>query len=114
MFSLIHTCQESIPLGRGEFALNSGSPAVGEARPAWYPGSVTGKQSVTQLLAAERAATLERLSGLERDRAAIIESSDPAGTDDERRAPGCPASDHPVPRLRHRPLIRATHRGNSG
>jgi DnaK suppressor protein len=49
---------------------------------------VTGQQSVAQLLAAERAATLERLSGLERDRAAIIESSGPAGTDDEHDPEG--------------------------
>lgn len=43
---------------------------------------------MAQLLAAERAATLERLSGLERDRAGIIESSGPAGTDDEHDPEG--------------------------
>jgi RNA polymerase-binding transcription factor len=49
---------------------------------------VTGKQSVAQALESERAATLERLSGLERDRAAIIESSGPGGTDDEHDPEG--------------------------
>jgi RNA polymerase-binding protein DksA len=46
------------------------------------------KQNVAGVLAAERAATLERLTGLERDRAAIIESSGPAGTDDEHDPEG--------------------------
>jgi DnaK suppressor protein len=49
---------------------------------------MTGQQSVAQLLAADRAATLERMSGLERDRAAIIESSGPGGTDDEHDPEG--------------------------
>ena len=43
---------------------------------------------MAQLLAADRAATLERLAGLERDRAAIIESSGPGGTDDEHDPEG--------------------------
>jgi RNA polymerase-binding transcription factor DksA len=49
---------------------------------------VTGNQHVTQLLAAERAATVERLAGLERERAAIIESSGSAATDDEHDPEG--------------------------
>ena len=55
---------------------------------AWYQGTVTGKQTVAQVLAAERAATLQRLAGLERDRAAIIESSGPGGADDEHDPEG--------------------------
>ena len=55
---------------------------------AWYPGTVTGKPGVARVLAAERAATLERLSALERDRAAIIESSGSAGADDEHDPEG--------------------------
>jgi RNA polymerase-binding transcription factor len=40
------------------------------------------------LLAAERADTLQRLHGLEREFAGIIESSGPAGTDDEHDPEG--------------------------
>lgn len=43
---------------------------------------------MAQLLAAERAATVARLTGLERDRAAIIESSGSAATDDEHDPEG--------------------------
>jgi RNA polymerase-binding protein DksA len=41
-----------------------------------------------ELLAAERADTLERLSGLERELRGIIESSGSAGTDDEHDPEG--------------------------
>ncbi len=41
-----------------------------------------------ELLAAERAATLERLSGLEREFRGIVESSGPAGNDDEHDPEG--------------------------
>ena len=41
-----------------------------------------------ELLAAERASTLERLSGLEREFRGIVESSGPAGTDDEHDPEG--------------------------
>ena len=41
-----------------------------------------------ELLAAERAGTLQRLSGLERDLAGIIESSRSASTDDEHDPEG--------------------------
>ncbi len=41
-----------------------------------------------ELLAAERAATLERLSGLEREFRGIVESSGSAGTDDEHDPEG--------------------------
>ena len=46
------------------------------------------QKAVAQLLAAERASVLERLAGLERELAAIIESSGPAGTDDEHDPEG--------------------------
>lgn len=46
------------------------------------------QKAVTQLLAAERANVLEQLAGLERELAAIIESSGPAGTDDEHDPEG--------------------------
>jgi RNA polymerase-binding protein DksA len=49
---------------------------------------VTGRQHVAQLLAAERAATVERLTALERERAAIIESSGSAAADDEHDPEG--------------------------
>ena len=41
-----------------------------------------------ELLAAERAATLDRLSGLEREFRGIVESSGSAGTDDEHDPEG--------------------------
>jgi len=46
------------------------------------------QQAVAELLAAERADTLERLTGLEREHTGIIESSGPAGTDDEHDPEG--------------------------
>jgi RNA polymerase-binding transcription factor len=46
------------------------------------------QKAVTQLLAAERASVRERLAGLERELAAIIESSGSAGTDDEHDPEG--------------------------
>lgn len=46
------------------------------------------EQAVAQLLAAERVSVLERLAGLERELAAIIESSGSAGTDDEHDPEG--------------------------
>jgi RNA polymerase-binding transcription factor DksA len=45
-------------------------------------------EDITELLAAERAGTLQRLSGLERELAGIIESSDSANTDDEHDPEG--------------------------
>jgi RNA polymerase-binding transcription factor DksA len=48
---------------------------------------VTDHQDVAEALAAERAATLERLGGLERELAGIIESSS-AGADDEHDPEG--------------------------
>jgi RNA polymerase-binding transcription factor DksA len=45
------------------------------------------QQAVAQLLAAERASVLERLAGLERELAAIIEAGS-AGTDDEHDPEG--------------------------
>ncbi|MBV9093580.1 MAG: TraR/DksA C4-type zinc finger protein [Streptosporangiaceae bacterium] len=48
---------------------------------------VTEQQSAAESLAADRADTLDRLAGLERERAAIIESS-AAGTDDEHDPEG--------------------------
>jgi RNA polymerase-binding transcription factor len=45
-------------------------------------------QEIAELLAAEQAATRERLTGLERDRAAIIEASGSAGNDDEHDPEG--------------------------
>ena len=44
--------------------------------------------SAAELLAAERVGTLQRLSGLERELAGIIESSDSANTDDEHDPEG--------------------------
>jgi len=64
------------------------------ARPAprlpvpWYPGRVRKHQVVAELLSAERADTLERLTGLERELTGIIESSGLAGTDDEHDPEG--------------------------
>ena len=46
------------------------------------------QQAVAELLAAERVSVLERLAGLERELAAIIESSGSAGTDDEHDPEG--------------------------
>ena len=48
---------------------------------------MTGRAGAHELLAAERADTLERLSGLERELRGIIESSGP-GTDDEHDPEG--------------------------
>ena len=47
-----------------------------------------GQQDAAELLAAERAGTLQRLSGLERELAGIIESSSSASTDDEHDPEG--------------------------
>jgi len=46
------------------------------------------QQAAAELLAAERDSVLERLAGLERELAAIIESSGSAGTDDEHDPEG--------------------------
>jgi DnaK suppressor protein len=49
---------------------------------------MTAQESAYELLAAERADTLARLSGLEREFAGIVESSGSAGTDDEHDPEG--------------------------
>lgn len=49
---------------------------------------MVAEQDVRGLLAEERARTLERLSGLEREFSAIIESSRQGGTDDEHDPEG--------------------------
>jgi RNA polymerase-binding protein DksA len=49
---------------------------------------VPEQEDVAELLAAERVGTLQRLSGLERELAGIIESSDSANTDDEHDPEG--------------------------
>jgi RNA polymerase-binding transcription factor DksA len=49
---------------------------------------VTGQAGAQERLAAERAGTLERLGALERELRGIIESSGPAGTDDEHDPEG--------------------------
>jgi DnaK suppressor protein len=49
---------------------------------------VTGQAGAHELLAAERASTLERLSGLEREFRGIVESAGQAGTDDEHDPEG--------------------------
>jgi RNA polymerase-binding transcription factor len=49
---------------------------------------VTKQEEAAQLLAAERADTLQRLHGLERELAGIIASSGSAGTDDEHDPEG--------------------------
>jgi DnaK suppressor protein len=49
---------------------------------------MTGQAGARELLAAERAATLERLSGLEREFRGIVESAGTAGTDDEHDPEG--------------------------
>jgi RNA polymerase-binding transcription factor DksA len=46
------------------------------------------QEAVAELLAAERVSVLERMAGLERELAAIIESSGPAGPDDEHDPEG--------------------------
>jgi DnaK suppressor protein len=46
------------------------------------------QDDAAELLAAERAGTLQRLSALERELAGIIESSNSAGTDDEHDPEG--------------------------
>jgi RNA polymerase-binding transcription factor DksA len=46
------------------------------------------EQAVAELLAAERAAAVQRLAGLERELTAIIESSGAGGTDDEHDPEG--------------------------
>jgi RNA polymerase-binding transcription factor len=46
------------------------------------------RQDVAELLAAEEAASRERLAGLERERAAIIEAAGSAGNDDEHDPEG--------------------------
>jgi DnaK suppressor protein len=54
-----------------------------------YPGGMLKPQAVAELLAAERAGTVERLAGLERELAAIIEASaGPANADDEHDPEG--------------------------
>jgi RNA polymerase-binding protein DksA len=49
---------------------------------------VPEQEDVAELLAAERAGTLQRLSALERELAGIIESSASANTDDEHDPEG--------------------------
>jgi RNA polymerase-binding transcription factor DksA len=49
---------------------------------------VTGQAGAYERLAAERADTVERLNGLEREFRGIIESADTAGTDDEHDPEG--------------------------
>jgi len=49
---------------------------------------VTGQAGAHELLAAERAGTLERLGALERELRGIIESAESAGTDDEHDPEG--------------------------
>jgi RNA polymerase-binding transcription factor DksA len=49
---------------------------------------VTGQAGAYERLAAERADTVERLNGLERELRGIIESADTAGTDDEHDPEG--------------------------
>jgi DnaK suppressor protein len=49
---------------------------------------VPTQEDPAELLAAERAGTLQRLSGLERELAGVIESSGSAGTDDEHDPEG--------------------------
>jgi DnaK suppressor protein len=49
---------------------------------------VTGQAGAYERLAAERADTVEQLSGLERELRGIIESADTAGTDDEHDPEG--------------------------
>ena len=49
---------------------------------------MTGQAGAYERLAAERADTVERLSGLERELRGIIESADTAGIDDEHDPEG--------------------------
>ena len=49
---------------------------------------MTGQAGAHERLAAERAFTLERLNGLERELRGIIEAADTAGTDDEHDPEG--------------------------
>jgi RNA polymerase-binding transcription factor DksA len=49
---------------------------------------VTGQAGAYERLAVERADTVERLNGLERELRGIIESADTAGTDDEHDPEG--------------------------
>jgi DnaK suppressor protein len=49
---------------------------------------VTPGETAREVLAAERASTSERLSGLEREFAGIVDSSGTAGTDDEHDPEG--------------------------
>ena len=49
---------------------------------------MTGQAGAYERLAVERADTVERLSGLEREFRGIIESADTAGTDDEHDPEG--------------------------
>jgi DnaK suppressor protein len=49
---------------------------------------VTGQEDIPGLLAAERADTLQRLAGLEREHLGIIELSGSAGADDEHDPEG--------------------------
>ena len=49
---------------------------------------MTGQAGAHELLAAERASTLERLTGLEREFRGIVESAGQAGTDDEHDPEG--------------------------
>ena len=49
---------------------------------------MTGQTGAHERLAADRASTLERLNGLERELRGIIEAADTAGTDDEHDPEG--------------------------
>ena len=49
---------------------------------------MTGQAGAHERLAADRASTLERLNGLEREHRGIIESAGAAGTDDEHDPEG--------------------------
>ncbi len=61
---------------------------AGTLEAAWYAGVVAGQAEVSALLAAERAATLERLERLEWEFAGIVEAVGPAGADDEHDPEG--------------------------
>jgi DnaK suppressor protein len=64
-----------------------GSPRAWAAA-CWYPGTVPTQEDPAERLAAARAGTLQRLNGLARELAGIIESSSSAGTDDEHDPEG--------------------------
>ena len=49
---------------------------------------MTEREAACELLAADRAGTVQRLTGIERELAGIIESSGSAGTDDEHDPEG--------------------------